>query len=215
MSFSTWLEQFKKGPIYQQLQSEYDVIEGLPGTLEIPFGHKIARRFGVTPAMLSRSKDLPVVDDTTYIDIRPFYFIDNICSAGEPVYDLCCGEWFYSKFYPNIIGIDIVNYGWNRVEDIDFTWVKNHENELENFICLFPQGYLSNLTQPSLKSISNMLKPKGYGYFSMSNFQTHNNSLNEDSLRNLPSITTKELTWSKVPFTSGCIGNFNWFFQKH
>jgi hypothetical protein len=215
MSFSTWLEQFKKGLIYQQLESEYDVIEGLPGTLEIPFGHKIARRFGVTPAMLLRSKDLPVVDDTTYIDIRSFYFIDNICSKEEPVYDLCCGELFYSKFYTNIIGIDIVNYGWNRVGDIDFTWVKNHENELENFICLFPQGYLANHTQVSLNNISNMLKPKGYGYFSMSNFQTYGNSFSEDTIRELSLITTKELTWSKFPFTSGCIGNFNWVFQKN
>lgn len=97
----------------------------------------------------------------TIIDKRVLDVLKDLqINDAHKIIDVGCGQNLYKKYYNNIVGLDIVDYGADIVSSIQDAKIKKETFDIALCLGVF-HGSFNNVTA-DIEKISSWVKPGGY-----------------------------------------------------
>ena len=156
--WSDWAEYFMSTTIGKKISNDFENILHSP---KIHLGNLPGCKYENDYVLNDKETPRQRLHSIGYCSILPFYYIEKLQSNNPTtIYDLGCGDNFFSNYYDNIIGLDA-----NNGHYIDDQWINDRTATMEAFISF---NGLSMQDPTNIVKYKNLLKDNGQGVITFS-----------------------------------------------
>ena len=179
IDYNKFREEFLATTLGQQVSKDFDILTCT--NTHYPSILLVAHSHGSTCRELLGSRTIPSVGKQTTLSIVSFYYLQFLQEKNPKViYDIGCGWNVWSRYIPNIVGIDNNSKYAHRQEDYNTDFVNKNYRKFESAFSINMSASMNkdpitgkethitfeNLAD-SIKEFSSIISVGGRGYFSI------------------------------------------------